>query len=127
MPSHFIAFWNLENLFAPEGFADREPWIAKRLASDLKGWTQQLYGTLYFNGNGNVFDQLFVSKGLLIENNPITVSEDTARIEVFPEMVDHRVSHGPIRFGLSKGNAAKNVNTSGFSDHFPVSVILQEQ
>ncbi|MEJ2600131.1 MAG: hypothetical protein P8Z00_17490, partial [Anaerolineales bacterium] len=45
MPNHFVAFWNLENLFAPEGFADREPWIAQRLASDLKGWTQELFDT----------------------------------------------------------------------------------
>lgn len=28
---HFIAFWNLENLFAPEGYPNREPWIAQRL------------------------------------------------------------------------------------------------
>ena len=45
MTNHFVAFWNLENLFAPEGFADREPWIAQRLASDLAGWTQALFDT----------------------------------------------------------------------------------
>lgn len=99
----------------------------EQLAQDQNGNPKLLHGTLYFNGNGNVFDQLLVSKGLLIQNSPIKVIEDTARIEVFPEMVDHRVAQGPIRFGLPKGNAAKNVNTSGFSDHFPVSVVLQEQ
>lgn len=45
MPNHFVAFWNLENLFAPEGFASREPWLAQRLASDLNGWTQALFDT----------------------------------------------------------------------------------
>lgn len=45
MPRHLIAFWNLENLFAPEGFADREPWIAAAVASDLKGWTEGLFDT----------------------------------------------------------------------------------
>lgn len=99
----------------------------EQLAQDQNGNPKLLHGTLYFNGNGNVFDQLLVSKGLLIQNSPIKVIEDTARIEVFPEMVDHRVAQGPIRFGLPKGNVAKNVNTSGFSDHFPVSVVLQEQ
>jgi endonuclease/exonuclease/phosphatase family metal-dependent hydrolase len=94
---------------------------------DQKGKPKLLHGTLYHDGDGNVFDQLLVSKGLLMQNSPIVVIEDTARIEVFPEMVDHRVSYGPIRFGLPEGNAAKNVNTSGFSDHFPVSVVLQEQ
>ena len=34
MPSHFIAFWNLENLFAPEGYEGRIAWIAQRLAAD---------------------------------------------------------------------------------------------
>jgi predicted extracellular nuclease len=94
---------------------------------DHNGNPKLLHGTLYYNGNGNLFDQLLVSRGLLIQNSPITVNEATARIELYPEMVDHRVAYGPIRFGLPKGNAAQNVNTSGFSDHFPVSVILVEQ
>ena len=93
---------------------------------DHVGNPKLLYGTLYYNGNGNLFDQILVSKGLLIRNSPITVNEATARIELYPEMVDHRVAYGPIRFGLPKGNSAQNVNTSGFSDHFPVSVILVE-
>ncbi|MFQ6026598.1 MAG: endonuclease/exonuclease/phosphatase family protein [Dehalococcoidia bacterium] len=94
---------------------------------DHRGNPKLVHGTLYWDGNGNVFDQLFASKGLLIRNSPITVNETTARIELFPEMVDHSVSRGPIRFGLPKGNAARNVNTDGFSDHFPVSVVLQER
>lgn len=94
---------------------------------DHNGNAKLVHGTLYFKGNGNVFDQLLVSKGLLIHNSPITVIEYTARVELFPEMVDHRVAQGPVRYGLSKGDAAKNVNTAGFSDHFPVSVVLQEK
>lgn len=94
---------------------------------DHNGNQKLLQGTLYFGGNGNVFDQILVSKGLLIQNSPITVNESTARIELFPEMIDHSVAQGPIRFGLPKGDAAKNVNPAGFSDHFPVSVVLVEQ
>jgi len=94
---------------------------------DHNGKAKLIHGTLYYNGNGHVFDQLLVSKGLLIQDSPIKVIEDMAKIEVFPEMVDHRVAQGPIRFGLPKGNATQNVNTSGYSDHFPVSVVLQEQ
>jgi endonuclease/exonuclease/phosphatase family metal-dependent hydrolase len=93
---------------------------------DHKGDPKIINGTLYYDGNGNLFDQILASKGLLIEASPIRVLEDTARIELFPEMVDHKVAFGPIRFGLPKGNAAKNVNPDGFSDHFPVSIILQE-
>lgn len=98
----------------------------EQLGVDHEGNPKLINGTLYYGGNGNVFDQLLVSKGLLVPDSPISVDENTARIELFPEMVDHRVSYGPIRFGLSKGNAAENVNPAGFSDHFPVSVILIE-
>ena len=38
-----FAFWNLENLFAPENHPGREPWIATRMASDLNGWTPALF------------------------------------------------------------------------------------
>ena len=94
---------------------------------DHNGNPKVIDGTLYFDGNGNVFDQLLVSKGLVVAGSPITADENSARMELFPEMVDHRVSRGPIRFGLPKGNAARNVNAGGFSDHFPVSVVLREQ
>ncbi|MEK7747948.1 MAG: endonuclease/exonuclease/phosphatase family protein [Nitrospirota bacterium] len=94
---------------------------------DKKGSLKQLHGTLYYQGEGHLFDQILVSKGLLIPDSPIRVSEQTARIELFPEMVAHSVAEGPIRFGLPKGNAKKNTNIKGFSDHFPVSVILQEK
>jgi predicted extracellular nuclease len=42
---HFIAFWNVENLFAPEGLAGREDWLAKQLKNDLAGWTDALFKT----------------------------------------------------------------------------------
>jgi predicted extracellular nuclease len=40
-----FAFWNVENLFAPEGHPDREPWIASAVGSDLAGWTEDLFQT----------------------------------------------------------------------------------
>jgi hypothetical protein len=43
MNVYCIAFWNLENLFAPEGFPNREPWIAETVAGDLRGWTDALF------------------------------------------------------------------------------------
>jgi endonuclease/exonuclease/phosphatase family metal-dependent hydrolase len=99
----------------------------QQTSSDRKGNPKLLHGTLYFGGDGNLFDQFLVSRGLLLQKSPITVLEETARIETYPEMVDHRVAEGPIRFGLPKGDAAKNVDISGFSDHFPVSVVLYEE
>lgn len=43
MTRYLVGFWNLENLFAPENFPDREPWIAQRMARDLRGWTEELF------------------------------------------------------------------------------------
>lgn len=38
MVKHFLAWWNLENLFDVENSADRIPWLQKELAKYLKGW-----------------------------------------------------------------------------------------
>jgi hypothetical protein len=93
---------------------------------DRHGDNRTLDGTLYFDGNGNLFDQILVAPGLLAGAGKLRVRPDSARIEAFPEMVDHRVGEGPVRFGLPKGDAARNVNPDGFSDHFPVSVVIDE-
>ena len=42
MDQHFITWWNLENLFDAEGSPDRPDYLAKRLASELKGWTEEV-------------------------------------------------------------------------------------
>ena len=39
MTNHFIAWWNLENLFDVEGSADRPDYLAQMLANELKDWT----------------------------------------------------------------------------------------
>jgi hypothetical protein len=92
---------------------------------DHKGKNRRIDGTLYFAGNGNVFDQILVSKSLLTAESGLRVLPQTARVEAAPQMVDHQVSEGPIRFGLPKGNAQKNVNEGGYSDHFPVAVEIE--
>jgi len=92
---------------------------------DHKGDNRQIDGTLYFDGNGNVFDQILVSRSLLTAKAGFRALPETARVEAIPMMVDHKEGSGPIRFGLPKGNAAQNVNDKGFSDHFPVSVEIE--
>jgi len=39
MERHFIAWWNVENLFDVENSAVRPDWLARTLRSELKGWT----------------------------------------------------------------------------------------
>jgi predicted extracellular nuclease len=92
---------------------------------DHKGKNRVIDGTLYFGGNGNVFDQILVSSSLLTGESGLHVLPETACIDAAQPMVDHRVGEGPIRFGLPKGDAAKNITETGFSDHFPVSVKIE--
>jgi predicted extracellular nuclease len=94
-------------------------------AVTLSGKRRTLYGTLYFQGNANTFDQILVSRAVLRAAGPIRIREQTARIEALPAMVADSKNEGPIRFGLPKGDAARNVNPDGFSDHFPVSVMME--
>jgi endonuclease/exonuclease/phosphatase family metal-dependent hydrolase len=98
----------------------------RQQATTRQGGTRLLYGTLYWDGNGNVFDQILVSRALLTGASPLSVREETATIIAPAVMVDHRKSFGPLRFGLPKGDAAANVDQDGFSDHFPVAVVLEE-
>ncbi|HEU0221424.1 MAG TPA: endonuclease, partial [Paracoccaceae bacterium] len=91
-----------------------------------QGGIRQIDGTLYYNGDGNVFDQILASRPLLDGAGPFRLQEETARIDAFAEMVSHRVGEGPIRYGLPAGNPNANVNQNGYSDHFPVSVLVSE-
>ena len=92
--------------------------------TDHRGDTRVIDGTLYYRNNGSVFDQILVNRSLLTGEGGLVIQESSARIDAFPSMVDHRVNYGPIRFGLPRGNPSSNVNQDGFSDHFPVSVIV---
>jgi predicted extracellular nuclease len=93
--------------------------------TDHKGKSRLLNGTFYFNGDANIFDQILVSPGLLGGSSGLRVVDGGARIEAYAPMTSHKVGEGPIRFGLPEGDAKKNVNLDGFSDHFPVSVLLE--
>ena len=51
--------------------------------------------------------------------------EDTVGIVAYAPMVSTKTGQGPIRFRLPKGNTKKNINHDGFSDHFPVAVVIR--
>ncbi|QDY69118.1 endonuclease [Qingshengfaniella alkalisoli] len=96
-------------------------------AIDHRGDPRRLHGTLYYGADGNVFDQILASGPLLDNGNTaFKAVNGSARVEALPEMVDHRAGNGPRRFGLPRGNAASNVDPTGFSDHFPVSILVTE-
>ena len=97
-----------------------------RTVQNHQGNNRGIDGTLYYGGDGNLFDQILVNPSLLNGDQAYQVDVASADIFTIPAIVDHRVSYGPIRFGLPKGNAAENVNQSGFSDHFPVIVTIND-
>ncbi len=97
-----------------------------REVTDHQGDTRTLNGTLYYNGNGNLFDQVLVNRSLLNGEDSFHIDEDSMTVFAHPAMVDHRSSYGPIRFGLPKGEPDKYINRQGYSDHFPICVTINE-
>ena len=96
-------------------------------ATDRNGDDRVLEGTLYFKNNGNLFDQILANRPLLDSgSSDFKVVDGSAGIIAFPEMVSDRKGEGPIRFGLPKGDASSNVDMVGFSDHFPVGILVRE-
>jgi len=77
-------------------------------------------GTHYFDGP-NMLDNILVNKNLLKADAPIKVKPNSANILRYAAMTD-KASGGPRRFG----GMGKAVDQNGFSDHFPVEVVLME-
>ena len=42
MPSYYVAFWNLENLFDVDGSPARPEWLQRALARELAGWNTEV-------------------------------------------------------------------------------------
>ncbi len=42
MPSYYVAFWNLENLFDVDGSPQRPEWLQRALARELAGWNAEV-------------------------------------------------------------------------------------
>lgn len=78
-------------------------------------------GTHYFSNEPNVLDQFLVSPGLLDGASGYRVDTGSVAVQRFPEMVSDGTYPTPIRFGRGTSH-----NPGGFSDHFPVSVVVRE-
>ncbi|MEM0976801.1 MAG: endonuclease [Pseudomonadota bacterium] len=96
-------------------------------AVDHKGNNRVLEGTLYYDNNGNVFDQVLLNRPLVDTGDAsFKYVEDSVEVFAPAEMVSHLTGKGPIRFGLPEGDVEKNINEDGFSDHFPVGVKVRD-
>ncbi|MCI0437007.1 MAG: endonuclease/exonuclease/phosphatase family protein [Gemmatimonadetes bacterium] len=78
-------------------------------------------GTHYFDNVANVLDQFLVSRPLLTGSAGIQVEADSATIVQLPEMITGTVYPQPRRYGRQD-----DVDPDGFSDHFPITVTLDE-
>jgi hypothetical protein len=77
-------------------------------------------GTHYFDGQ-NVLDNILVNRNLLNPASPIQAVPGSASILRYPIMTEKSTS-GPRRFG----GMGKEVDLDGYSDHYPVEVVLVE-
>lgn len=80
-------------------------------------------GSFYYNYFPNLYDQFMVSKGCLKTNAKFTVKNNSVAILTFPEMVSTGYPD-PIPF---KRPSHAEYNENGFSDHYPIGMIIQEQ
>ena len=73
-------------------------------------------GTYHFGSEFSMLDQFLISKGLLFDESRVQYREDSVTIEsgLFSKKK-------PVRFG----RPSKNMNEDGFSDHFPISMIIE--
>jgi len=79
-------------------------------------------GTHYFENFPNLLDQFLVSRGIVKANTPFRVRPGSVRIERFAKMVSTGPYPKPIRFG----RPSSGFNDKGYSDHFPISMVLDE-
>jgi endonuclease/exonuclease/phosphatase family metal-dependent hydrolase len=82
----------------------------------------QRRGTHYYDNFANLLDQFLASRPLLERTSRVRVDPESVRIEAFPEMVARGDYPAPRRFG----RPSSGFDPTGFSDHYPVSVMLHE-
>lgn len=80
-------------------------------------------GSMYYSGPF-LFDQILVSKGLIKSTSPMKVVDGSAMVETFPDMAYGSYT-SPRRFG--RPSRSSSYNQEGYSDHFPVSVRIEEK
>ncbi len=78
--------------------------------------------TLHFDNWANLLDQFMISRGLVTGKSGFGVRDGSVRIEALPQMTRKGDYPGPIRFGRP---SSSGFTGEGYSDHFPVSVVIE--
>ena len=84
-------------------------------------------GTYYYDNFANVVDQFLVSKAIVNSNSGFKLAVDSngkavVNIEMFSEMISGGDYPDPIKFG----RPSSQLNLNGYSDHYPISMLLEE-
>ena len=93
-----------------------------RLWNLMWGPTGATEGTFYFENLPNVLDQFLVNRNMVRPTSPIRALTATADIIRFAGMSFPGDYPGPIPFG----GMGSPVNQNGFSDHFPIGMVVRE-
>lgn len=80
--------------------------------------------THYFSGVPNVLDQFWISKGILKTGTDFRIKSGSVTVEDFPELVASGTYPRPRPF--SRPSKKGGHDPDGFSDHFPISMVLIE-
>ena len=87
-------------------------------------------GSYYYNNFPLTLDQFLVSKGGILKSSKLRPGQfpngEKIRIEMYPEMVSGGRYPNPIRFGRPSTKSSYNPDT-GYSDHYPISMIMSEK
>jgi hypothetical protein len=83
----------------------------------------QRKGSLVYNSEPQLPDQILVSKGLLNSASGFRLTSDSAILEAEDVMTSGRYLR-PTRFG--RPSNARIYDPKGFSDHLPISILLEE-
>ncbi|MHA2336933.1 MAG: endonuclease/exonuclease/phosphatase family protein [Candidatus Hodarchaeales archaeon] len=79
-------------------------------------------GTYYFRNFPHMLDQFLISKYFLKPTKPFSIKPNSIEILQFPELIQGAYNV-PRRFG----RPSTNYDSKGFSDHFPISMIVEEK
>ncbi|OGO55676.1 MAG: endonuclease/exonuclease/phosphatase [Chloroflexi bacterium RBG_16_69_14] len=93
-----------------------------RLWNLMWGHTGAAQGTFYFDEAPNLLDQFLINKNMARQASPIRALPETTDIIRFAGMTATGDYPKPIPFG----GMGKPVNQNGFSDHFPIGVVVRE-
>ena len=84
-------------------------------------------GTHYYAGLPGMLDQFLVNRPVLRDDSPFTVDLGSVEILDYPEMVMTSGANrgGPRRYG--RPSESSTFDKGGFSDHFPIGMVISER